>query len=172
MLRFDFRADLDHIDLLKALPLSTRAVVLAELAAPVGVLTLLGWILAAAVGVFSDVSPVMVLLGALAVFPIALTLIALENFTFLVLPSRLYGPGQAAMQFSGRRIVILLSRMVLVTIGAFGVTFTGGLAWLLTKSLPVTYAAAWVTLLALGLLVCTAVGWAFQRFDVSRDMPG
>lgn len=171
MLRFDFRGDLDHLDWIKTLPLSAGAVAMAELATPVAVLTLLGWVIAGGVAAFMNVAPGMLVMSALGITPLAVLVIGLENFTFLVMPTRLFGPGQASMQFSGRRILMALSRLLLLGIGGGVVAGVGAAAWALSESVPVTYAACWAALSLIGAGLVTAVAWAFRRFDVSLDMP-
>ncbi len=171
MLRFDFRGDLDHLELLKTLPISAVAIVLAELAVPSSVLTLLGWVIAGGVAGFAGMSIQSLMMAALAVPPACLLVIALENFVFLVLPSRLIAPGQAGMVFSGRRVLMMLARFGLITVGG-GLTGLVGLAtWTLTASAAATYAACWCALLVILAATVSAVTWAYSRFDISVDMP-
>jgi hypothetical protein len=172
MLRFDFRADLDQIDHLKTLPLTPRAIVLAELTTPVLALVGLAWLMLACLGMSSPIDGSLIAMAALGIVPIALLLVGLENFAFLILPSRLLGPNQAAVAFSGRRIVLMLSRLVFAGIGASLVAVVGVVTAVTTHSRTFTYAACWGTTFALGLGVAAAVAWAFVRFDVSQDMPG
>lgn len=171
MLRFDFRGDLDHLDLLKTLPIAARSVAWAELAVPVTILTLLGWVIAGGVSAFMEVSPGTLVMGALAVTPIAVLVIGLENFVFLLMPTRLFAPGQASMQFSGRRILMMLSRLLFMGVGGGLVAGVGALTWAVSGSVPTTYAACWATLCLIAAAVVAAVAWAFARFDVSVDMP-
>jgi len=170
-LRFDFRSDLDHLDWLKTLPMTAMTVALAELTVPTFILSLLGLLIAGVSSTFLDLPPSTLVMIILAVPPAGLIIIALENIVFLLLPTRLFAPGQASMVFSGRRILMMLFRLALMVVGGGLVFGTGALVWYLTHSVPATYASGWLVLSLIAAALIKAVAWGFSRFDVSLDMP-
>lgn len=170
-LRFDFRSDLDHLDWLKTLPMSAMTISLAEVAVPTAILSLLGVLIASISAAFLNLPPSTVVMVILAAPPAGLIIIALENIVFLLLPTRLFAPGQASMVFSGRRILMMLFRLGLMIVGGGLVFGVGAGAWALTHSVPATYASGWFMLIIIAAALMKAVSWGFARFDVSLDMP-
>lgn len=171
MMRFDFRSDLDNLDRLKSLPAAPMAVAAAELAVPAGILGLMGWAIAGGVAVFMPVPARALIMAALAAPVVGLVAIALENFVFLLLPTRQLAPGQATTVFSGRRILMTLARLGLMVFGGGLVAGAGFAAWTISGSVGTTYAACWLALCGIAVGMVGAVAWAFARFDVSVDMP-
>jgi len=171
MIRFDFRGDLDHLDYLKSLPMSATLVTLGELAAPVMILSIMGWLIAGGVAVFMDFSPGILAMAALGVVPVGVLIIGLENFVFLLMPTRLFAPGQASMIFSGRRIVLMLLRLALLVVSGVVISAAGFGAWAIWHSTAPTFIACWLAACAIAAGVVRAVAWAFAKFDVSLDMP-
>jgi len=171
MLRFDFRGELDCMETLKALPMTARTVARAELAVPTVILTLQAWVVISVAGALSALGPATLVMAALGALPAAVLVIGLENFVFLILPTRLMAPGQASVAFSGRRILMLLARLVLILIGGGAVGVVGLAAWTASESVAITYAACWLTAMLIAAGVVWAVAWAFSRFDVSVDLP-
>jgi hypothetical protein len=171
LLRFDFRSDLDHLDYLKSLPMSATAVAIAEIAVPSFILSLLGWLITGGIAAFMSLTPQTLAMTALAVPPIAILIMGLENLVFLLVPTRLYAPGQGAMTFSGRRVAMTIARFGLLVGGGSLITGAGFAAWALTHSLAGTYIACWLTLCLISLIIIKLIAWAFAKFDVSLDTP-
>jgi hypothetical protein len=168
---FDFRGDIDRIDVLKALPVGSIACVVGQLLAPVLLLTI-GQTLACFVGlaVAGKLTPTFPLFVALA-FSVNLTMIANENLLFLVFPVRTANaPGD--FQNVGRNLVLLLAKVVLAVV-VF--VLSGGTAllvgWLTNGSLVAVVTAAWVVLTGCGVGLLPLVRLAYDRFDVARDTP-
>jgi hypothetical protein len=171
MIRFDFRGDLDNMESLKALPITPVGAAIAELAVPTLILSAQGWVIVAGVAAFVGLPARALAMACLAVVPIAVVLFALENFVFLLVPTRIFAQGQAANVFSGRRLLYMLARMGLLMVGTLAVGGAGLIAWFTTGSVWVTFAACWIALCAIAAGLIPAVAWAFARFDVSVDMP-
>jgi len=169
-LRFDLRGDLDHFETLKALPLSAWRVVLAEVTAPILLMIALGWTLVLAAALVAPLPGWALAVALAAMIPLAVLVIGLENLSFLVLPTRM-GAGQSAMQITGRRIVTLFARMVLVGVGGVLIGLLCGLSWALTGSPALTFVVGWLALMALGLGVLGVTALLFRRYDVSVDTP-
>lgn len=179
-LRFDFRADLDLMETIKAWPLSPVRVFLASILPVVSLVTLL---IVLAIGLRSLV------LGAfppgqwvvLALVPVAALLwVALDNALFLLAPVR-YVPGQgSAVQHTGRTMILVVLRVASLALigvasaGTFALVGFGG--DLLEAPRAVRLGAS---VLAAGLVVGLCItalvrlgGWALHRFDVARERAG
>ena len=172
MMRFDFRGDVDHLDDLKSLPISFRAIALAELAVPTALFATLALVLAMSGGLWFGLPLTSMAMIAFAIPPLALGILALENFVFLLLPTRLFVPGQGGtLFFSGRRMLLMLLRLVLFTVGGGVGASVAWIGWWITGSMTIAYLAAWSVAVVLALLLTEAAARAFRSFDVSLDMP-
>lgn len=168
---FDFRGDIDKIDVLKALPVGSSACVVGQLLAPVLLLTL-GQTLAGLVGlaIAGKFTPEFPLFVALA-FSVNLTLIANDNLLFLLFPVRTANnPGD--FQNVGRNLALLLAKMLLiVVVGGLTAAIVAGVGWLVRWNAAAMLAAAWVVLTGCGVCFLPLVRLAYDRFDVARDTP-
>jgi hypothetical protein len=169
VLRFDFRADLEHMDTLKALPLRPGAVAIAEIAVPTAMLVMMSWIVAAAAGAFAGLPWRTAVMAGAGAVPVAAALMALENLVFLLVPTRTHH--QAGAVFSGRRAIMVLARMACMFIGGGTVAAFGGIAWVLTRSPGAVFAVCWIATGGIAAALVWAVAAVYQRFDISRDMP-
>jgi hypothetical protein len=97
--------------------------------------------------------------------------IGLENFMFLLMPTRLFSQGQASMVLSGRRMMMMLAKMGLFVVGGGLVFGAAYLVWSLSQSARAAFVAGWFMLSLVAGCLVLAVSWAFVRFDVSADMP-
>ncbi len=176
-LRFDFRDELEHMELVKAWPVRPWKVFLATILPQVVLVSVL---LVAALAVRSALTatfhPLLVAFAA-GIPLVTLTWVALDNIVFLFLPVR-YLPGQdGALQHSGRMVVTLFLRLVLLMAAAFLVSVVVALTlWVgndlgLARSSVVTVATffgALVLACVAGALVAVG-GRVLTRFDVARD---
>ncbi len=177
-LRFDFRDELERMEIIKAWPLApTRlfaAMILPEallvsllLIAAVLVRALLAEEMSAAVGVIAAFLP----LGVVG-------WIALDNAAFLFLPVR-FVPGQeGALQNAGRGVLMMFVRLLAL---AFMLAFCflppyliytfGGAALGIEGDglLVVSGFLLWILLVLFDLGVIWVGGWMLARFDVARD---
>lgn len=167
-LRCDFRADLDRMEVLKALPLSPWLVALGQLLAPAVLLSLLSWLILGYL-IVKDETDYLFLIAALAV-PACFLMIALENLLFLWYPTRLT-TGAGDFRHFGRHMLLGISRLILFMIAIAPVAIAGTVVYFLFGSQLLAGAVAW--LLAAGVCVggLALVALAFQRFDVARDVP-
>lgn len=168
-LRCDFRADIDRMDLLKALPLSPWFVALGQMLAPALLLTLLSWLILGYLIVKQE-TDYLLLIAALMI-PANFLMIALENLLFLWYPARLTS-GAGDFRNFGRQMLIGISRLFLFLVAVSPAAIAGTIAYfLLGRNALLAGAIAW--LLATGVCFgCLGlVALAFQRFDVARDVP-
>jgi hypothetical protein len=169
-MRFDFRGDLDQIDHLKALPVSSVALAAGQITTPTMLMTMCHLLVVAGVCLATRrVGFEMVLVACLAL-PFNALLFGIENWIFLIFPSRAAtNPGD--VQGYGRQVLILLAKGAIVLL-AGGIA--GGLAaavQALTDSKVASGAAAVIALSVLALAVVPLVAYAFRRFDVAADVP-
>jgi hypothetical protein len=172
LLRFDFRGDLEQMDVLKSLPVRPAAVVIGEVAAPVTILSIMHFLLLIGLCIIAPKDRIIAACAALLVIPINLLFALLENYIFLLFPVREMTVSPGDLQGTGRRMVVLVIKLLGVSIagvcafvvGYFACLFSGG-------SLLIGSAAAALTLCGLGILMVPLLGRAFQRFDPSVDTP-
>jgi hypothetical protein len=170
MLQFDFRGDLERLDVLKTLPMTAGAVALGQLVTPVIFATLLELPLVAAIGVMQGQWNFTLTAVALILPSVNLLVFALENLVFLWYPHRLTALGAADFQMIGRQLIMMAVKMTAVFFGGGLAAGVGALAWWLTdKSWTAFLAGSWLVVTALGLSLLPFIAHAFRRFDPSLD---
>ncbi len=172
LLKFDFRGDLDHLDVLRALPLRPVAVAAGEIVAPTVVLSAVQALLLVAAAVWGHVPAAWLIAAAAFVVPINAVLVATENLLFLLFPSQQATAVAGDMGMVGRQSVVLLCRL-LVLVVVLALSFAVGLGtWVATgRSLPAAAAAAWLPLAAAFVGVVLLLGLVYGRFDPVADSP-
>jgi ABC-2 type transport system permease protein len=172
MLRFDFRDELDRMDLLRSLPIRPAAVAAAELIAPVLLLTLMQMLLLLAMGV-SGMAPWPFLFAAAAfTVPFNTLLAGIENLLFLMFPLRAAGLIAGDMQLFGRQMVVFFCKFILLITGLAGASAFGIIGYILGgKSWPAFGAVAWIGLCFVALGMIPLLARAYARFDPSVDTP-
>jgi Putative ABC exporter len=172
MLQFDFRGDIDRLDVLKALPLPATSIVLGQLVAPVLMASLIQLLMLSSVAIaitgWSNLIVAVVIL-----LPLTNVLIfAIENLVFLLFPTRMTAIGTGDMQAVGRHMLLMFVKMVTLALTAGLAAAGGGLAWLIAgKSTAAMVGGAALAVVALGAALVPCLGFAFRRFDPSRDTP-
>lgn len=167
-----FRADLDYMDGLKSLPLSTFALAAGEVAPVVAFVSLLQAIIALAVAAFGLAAAPWLLTAAAFALPLNLVLAAAENLLFLWFPSRTAPSTPGDLQFMGRQMLMMMLRMLAVAAAVGLAAGAAGLAWLAgVESAFVLGTLGWCLLFAQGMLLLMGAAAAFRRFDPSLDTP-
>jgi hypothetical protein len=188
-LRADLRMDLPKLDMLRAMPLTGRQVVAAEVLA-LGLLlgTLESLLLIVAVGLGAGTPGTwgagLWVAGGLGVLPLlpALSIggVFVQNAAVVLFPAWLPADGERArgLEAIGQRLLTLVGALVVLMGGLIPAAIVAGLVgfalygWLGIWALPfagVTAAAGLAFEVALGLV---ALGRAFDRMDVSSEGPG
>ncbi len=167
---FDFRGDLEQMELLKQLPLRPIAIAAGELAAPIILVTCLQLALFAIVAVMTG-NLLVALLAGLFVLPLNILLYGIENLMFLIYPVRIAASTPGDFQHFGRQMMMMIAKMMLLGL-IVGLAAAGGaIAYLLLGNSPAAGVIVAWSLLMLGVAaILPAVAWAFQRFDVSRSL--
>jgi hypothetical protein len=172
MLKFDFRDELDRLDVLRSLPIRPLAVAAAELVTPVLLLSVMQALLLLAVAyAFSGARPFVLWAAAFAV-PFNVLLAAVENLLFLMFPLRPVGLIAGDMQLFGRQMVLFLCKFLLL-LTALAIAAAFGLIGYIVgnKSWPAFGAMMWVALTAVALGMIPLLARAYARFDPSVDTP-
>ncbi|HET8695986.1 MAG TPA: hypothetical protein VFO94_00790, partial [Gammaproteobacteria bacterium] len=190
LMRHDLRADLKNSDLLKTYPLSGAQIVLAELLAPVAVLSTIAWLalLAFALALPPEARAAIppwvlpaALLGAATLVPVFCAMqLVVENGVTLLFPAWVNAVSNRAergLEVFGQRVLFLAGQILLL-----GVALLPAAIAALPAFLVVSFAlgpqagavAAWLVVLAvLGAETWVGVRWLgerFERFDLSSEL--
>jgi hypothetical protein len=170
---YDFRADLDRMAELKALPIAALPLTLGQLVTPVIVLSILQWIITAGfVALSGQLSVVTVGIAALVV-PVNMMMIAIDNLWFLLFPMKTGMPGSLDFQQMGQAMLMMIVKLALLGVSGGVAAGLGYGAYLLTGgSLIAAFATAWLVLLLAASSLVPLIAAAFTRFDVAADAPG
>ena len=176
LLRFDYRDDIDQMHVIKAWPVRPARAFCATLLPQVLLVSAVVALAQLARMVITAGDPGVVI-GLIAIQPLlAFTLAALDNLVFLYAPVR-YVPGQdGALHHSGRMVVtLLLKGVVLIAV----VLIVTGVVFLTTFLAELGGVTEWIPALAAfaGTMVLVVVdiglvlfgGVMLRRFDVARD---
>ena len=172
LLPFDFRADIDRMDLLKALPLPAWRLVLGQLLVPALLVSVLQGVLLIVLAIAGGGAGPLLLGGAAFVLPVNFLLFGIDNLLFLWFPTRHVQAGPGDLQALGRQMVVWLAKFLVLLLVLGAASLLGALAYLATGMSMLTGAAVgWLALWGafVGLLPLLAL--AFRRFDVARDTP-
>ncbi len=171
-IQYDFRAEIDRMPVLKALPLNPIAIVCGELLAPVLVTLLVQMGMIGLAVLLGGIDTRMLLLIGAFVIPVDFLIYMAENFVFLLFPFRL-GPNNGQdLQTMLRVMLTMLLKFGLICALLGAAAGLGGLVYYFTKTEIAAYVIAWVTVVASCVGLLAALGWAFKRFDPAMDTPG
>lgn len=171
---FDFRADLDRMDYLKTWPIHPMALTVGQLLGMTLFLTLLELVTMALLVALGPGSTSWLALAACALFAVPLNffIVGCDNFLFLLFPIRAAAGPHSDVQHIGRQLLLAGVKALAIGISVGIPALAGALVYLLTqKSIVPALATAWLLLTAFALGIVPLVAWAFERFDVSRDVP-
>lgn len=174
LITFDFRGDLDRVEVLKTWPIGPVPLVIGQLLTPVLLVCLVQWLALAAIAATLDRSAVIeaALGAAVLAVPFNVLLIGLDNLLFLLFPSRALTPTPGDFQVMGRLLLTYLAK-------TFGLGIIAGVALLVAVpvymfsdgSLAGALTAAWFVLVGFAVGQVPLIVLAFRRFDVARDTP-
>lgn len=172
LLPFDFRGDLDRMELLKTLPIPNWRIVVGQLMVPVLIVSFFHIVFLL---IYSFVEPrtdPRLYSLMLLIVPLNFLMFSLDNLVFLFFPSKVMIANPGDIQAMGRTtlLVLLKTLVLLVVVGLAGllgafVYFVTGRAWL-----PAVVTATVMVSLA-GISLIPLLSWAFAKFDVARNRP-
>lgn len=168
----DFRRDVERMAYLRSLPLPPRAVAVGQVFTAAALIALVNLALLGVTAALAE-GPVergLMLAAAGAAVPVAWLAVTLENWLFLLFPTRTQADGGQQNAFVGKQLVKLLFKMVMLGLVALVAVVAAALGdWL---------AGAWGAAAGVGgiaLLACAAatdlLARAFRRFDLTVDSP-
>lgn len=169
-IRYDFRSDLDQFDWLKQLPMDSAAIATGEIIVPVVFLTLLEGV-TFSLPFFLRGEFIYWIYLVLLILPFNIFLVGVDNFVFLLFPTRMY-KAQGDFGMIGKMILLMLLKFLILAaifIVAVGMGFL--MYWLSGYIDAVLFLTTWAVALLETLMVIPALAWAFDRFDVSSDIP-
>lgn len=169
---FDFRGDLDRMEVLKALPLSAWRVAVGQLVTPVVLISLVQMLVLAVTQVAWGQLQPLLLAGMAFAPPLNFLVFGLDNLLFLWFPSRVVASNPGDFQMMGRNVLFLFTKVLVVGVAgllAFGVGL--GVYLVAGRSLTAALAAAWLVLAACAAALVPLLALAFNAFDVSHDIP-
>lgn len=168
----DFRRDVERMAYLRSLPLPPRAVAVGQVFTAAALIALVNLALLGVTAALAE-APVergLMLAAAGAAVPVAWLAVTLENWLFLLFPTRTQADGGQQNAFVGKQIVKLLFKMVVLGLVALVAVVAAALGdWL---------AGAWgaaAGVAGIALLACAGatalLARAFRRFDLTVDSP-
>ena len=168
MLQFDFRGDIERIDLLKTLPASSAAIVAGELIVPIALATIIEFVLMLGTGLlWTGWKTIFVICAFLPVGN--LLVFAVENLVFLYYPRR-SGPMGTTFQAPGRQMMMNFIKTVVIGVAGGAAAGVGALVfWLSERSVTAALAAAWCVIAVAGVALIPQVARAFRVLDPSLE---
>jgi ABC-2 type transport system permease protein len=171
LLPFDFRGDLDRMDLLKSLPLGAWQIAVGELIAPVLLVATLQIFCLAAIQAVVGSLGWLLPAGVAFALPFDWLVFGVVNLLFLWFPTRMAQAG-ADFQLMGRQMLFMMVLWLSIALLAGTAAGVGGLVyWLTAQSQLPALVAAWLVLSGFGIGLIPLVASAFRRFDVAADTP-
>jgi hypothetical protein len=172
MLKFDFRDEVDRLDLLRSLPIRPIAIAAAELLTPVLVLTAMQATLLIMITLCVTDAWKMTLPAAAFAVPFNLLYVGIENLLFLMFPLRSAGLIAGDMQLFGRQMVIFPCKFLLLVVAMSVAAAIGTIGYILgNQSWSAFGAVAWIGLVIVASAMVPLLARVYSRFDPSRDTP-
>lgn len=168
----DFRRDVERIAYLRSLPLRPVAVAVGQVFVAAAVVALFNLVLLAAAAWIAggSVEPRMAVLAAAVAVPVAWLAVTLENWLFLLFPTRTQADGGQQSAFVGKQLLKMMFKLFLLAAVAVvaGLTAIAG-GWVADT------AGAAIGALVVVLLACWGatllLARAYQGFDLTMDTP-
>lgn len=171
-LAFDFRADVDRIEVLKTLPIPAWRIAVGQLITPVLYSSLYQvFVIAVLHLVLGHLGLVLAFTVALAV-PVNLLLTGVENWLFLLFPARMGPAHPGDFSHAGRHMLLMMGKGIALLFGLGLPAIFSATAFLaMGRNWFFAVVAAFFPAFILSLLPIPLVTLAFKNFDVSRDTP-
>lgn len=169
----DFRRDVERIAYLRSLPLRPTAVAVGEVFVAAATIALMNLLLLGVAVWIADgsVQPRMAVLAAVVSLPVAWLAVTLENWLFLLFPTRTQADGGQQSAFVGKQLIKMLFKLLLigaVAVAAGLMAMAGG--WVADT---VGAAAGALVVVALSCWGATLLlARAYQGFDLTVDAAG
>ena len=164
-----FHTDTMNMEIFKSLPFSRTRIAVGQLLGPVLVLALLQYAVIA-VFMFASLEYLAYWFAAAMFAPLVSTvLLSVINSLSLVYPKR-PDDGVVKQLENVGHILVFVCLMFFIGIAIVGLlAAVGGLAYFVTHNAFVTLASCWLVMLLASATGVWLTGWAFERFDVSKN---
>ncbi|HUG13874.1 MAG TPA: hypothetical protein VMM78_02555, partial [Thermomicrobiales bacterium] len=164
----DFRAELDSLELYKALPLSACQICIGQLVVAMLVSSAIELVLFVSAWFFlAGDAARWLALAALFLMPFNLLLYGLENLVCLLLPARPVPVGRVDFEFMGRTLAEYFGKVVILIATLAAAAALGLKVLAATGEYQAALATVWLTLAAPGVVLVGLCALAFRRFQVS-----
>ena len=169
MIGYDFRSDLERMEELKALPLSANSIVIGQLLTPLMILCLGEWLSLGMIVSVGRSIPEGLVSFAVALIPLNIILVVIENLYFLWFPFRNTAINALDVQSMGRQILLLFAKMITVGLIAGIAVLFGWFGYSLSGEVWVVgIVMTWFLMTTLGLALIPLVALAFVQYDVTE----
>ena len=169
---FDFRADVDRIEVLKSLPISAWKIAVGQLVTPVLYSSLYQIFLIAVLQFTLGHLETVLAFTIVLVWPINLLLTGVDNWLFLLFPARMGPATPGDFSQAGRHMLLMLGKLAALALGlGFPAVFAVAAYYLTGENWAATIIAAFVPAIIMCALPIPLVALAFKNFDVARDTP-
>jgi hypothetical protein len=170
--RFDFRGDLERLEVLKAMPISPLRLTVSQLAMPLLLVTALQ-IATLSTALVANPARAPMLLWLIGFAPlVTLLMLGIENAAFLLVPNNQQAVTPGDLTAIARNAILFLAKgAALVLIGGFAGGIGYGLYYITdVKSLGL--AAAWMVTACFTIGTLPVIAHCFRTLDLSAAKPG
>lgn len=164
---FGFRADIDHIEVFKSLPMRSFYVAAGELVGAVSLFVAFHWAVAMGGMIVSRNWIGWWLTGMAFSIPFNLLVFSVANGLFLLYPIRM-AAGSKDIQTVGQAMIFMFCQMIILMLVAALCLLPGGLVYWLTDNLIAAGLIAWLFLSVAAVAGIGFTCWAYDKFDVSQ----
>ncbi len=172
LLPFDFRGDIDRMEVLKTLPVPSWRLVVGQLLTPVAFVSGLQLVFFGVLLALGGRIDALLLAGGAFVLPINSLLFELDNLLFLWFPTRQLSATPGDLQNMGRQIVLWMVKLLALWLVGGLAALAGFIAYLVGGGSAVAAGVVgWVVLAGFVVGLVPLLALAFRHFDVARDTP-
>lgn len=164
---FGFRADMDHIEVFKALPIGAFPIACGQLVGSVVLFTSLHWAVSLVGMTMTGRWLGLWLAGMAVAVPLNLLMFGVSNAMFLTFPLRDQTGGKN-IQAVGQSMLFSVAQVFAVMGAVFVSGVPAGIAYAVTESLLISALLALMVLSATSIVAVFCTAKAFDRFDVSQ----
>ncbi len=166
LLQYDFRGDLDRLDVLKSLPLSPWGVVLGQLFTPVFLASTIMGLVLVALSLAGLLNSAWYIPVGFLIVPTNLFLFSIENLMFLIFPFQMQTNVTGDLQVVGRNMLSAVCKIAAMMVGIGIALGIGTLFYFLTDEAALSYSLGMVVafLVMTGILIPLTVLF-YHRLD-------
>jgi hypothetical protein len=170
IIAFDFRADIDRMDVLKSMPIAPYGLSFGQLVTPVILATIFQLFLVAFLAAVWRGLGWLALFGVIFIVPFNVLLFGVDNLLFLLFPSR-FIPTPGDFLLMGQQLLVSVARCFTLTLMLILAALPAGIVYFVGGDPFALLFAAWLGLASAAAGLVWFVAQAFCRFDVARSTP-